>query len=76
MSTELQSTPSGSKDSAGEIQDLTVDKIASTVVNNTMNHMVPVVFLDDIHETKNLKEFVRYIAVSYTHLTLPTSDLV
>ena len=27
-----------------------------------MNHMVPVVFLDDIHDTKNLKEFVRYIA--------------
>ena len=36
--------------------------MTSLAIDQTINHMVPVVFLEEIHETKNLKEFVRYIA--------------
>ena len=60
MSTELQSTPSGSKDSAGEIQDLTVDKIASMAVDNTINHIV----------TYSLYHYVLYIRTDTRYPTI------
>ena len=62
MSVRKSSTSSASKDTSEEASDLMVNEMTSLAIDQTINHMVPVVFLEDIHEKKNLKEFVRYIA--------------
>ena len=62
MSLKKSSTSSASKDTTEEASNLMVKEMTSLAIDQTINHMVPVVFLEEIHETKNLKDFVRYIA--------------
>ena len=62
MSLKKSSTSSASKDETEEASNLMVKEMTSLALDHTINHMVPAVFLDEIHETKNLKDFVRYIA--------------
>ena len=62
MSLKKSSTSSSSKDVSEEASNLIVKEMTSLAIDQTINHMVPVVFLEEIHETKNLKEFVRYTA--------------
>ena len=62
------STSSVPKDTSAEASETNVATMTSMAIDNAINTMLPIVFLEEIHETKNLKAFVRYICRIFLYI--------